>query len=114
MQTKDTLRPGGMSAGRLPSQAGARERTVGVAPLVSTYIDPHVLQQNISIIKVALLAVAALLVQAYFQTDSHVERTYPCIHELEERINELSGHKIIGRDGKAYKDKYPLFLWWSW
>lgn len=56
----------------------------------------------------------ALLVFAvrYYQTVAYVERLYPYLHRLEERVNETLGKEHITREGKSYLADYPKFQSW--
>jgi hypothetical protein len=48
----------------------------------------------------------------YFQTAAYVERQYPYLHQLEDRVNEALGHEWISREGKSYLKNYPPFHKW--
>lgn len=50
----------------------------------------------------------------YFQTATFVERQYPYLHELEDKLNKNFGENIITREGEYYLSKYPLFSNWMW
>lgn len=59
-------------------------------------------------------ALLSLLVR-YYQTVVYIQRIYPYIHKLEDRISSLLGQaEVISREGKYYLDNYPRFSGWSW
>jgi hypothetical protein len=53
------------------------------------------------------------LVVRYGQTMVHMERHYTYLHGLEDSLHEHCGPAAFTREGKAYLDKYPLFLAWA-
>jgi len=51
----------------------------------------------------------------YCQVSIHVERQYPYLHRLEEKISALlEDPEVYCREGKAYLDNYPAFSTWAW
>lgn len=48
----------------------------------------------------------------YYQTCAYIERQYPYLHSLEDKINQAVTAEIITREGKSYEEHYPLFQWW--
>ncbi len=45
----------------------------------------------------------------------NVERQYPYLHALEEKISASIGdHNLYRREGRAYLQDYPLFSDWAW
>lgn len=61
-----------------------------------------------NVIWIALLLFAV----RYFQTAAYVERLYPYLHGLEDRVNAALGKELITREGKAYLSNYPRFQSW--
>lgn len=53
-----------------------------------------------------------LVVIRYFQTAAYVERLYPYLHKLEDRVNESLGADWISREGRSYLADYPKFQSW--
>lgn len=51
-----------------------------------------------------------LFILRYFQVSIFVERQYPYLHQLEERIE----NGILSREGKGYLNSYPIFSNWMW
>lgn len=59
-------------------------------------------------------ALLSLLLR-YYQAVVYVQRLYPYIHNLEDKISHLYGEEnIVRREGKFYHQDYPLFSGWSW
>ncbi len=51
----------------------------------------------------------------YCQVSINVERQYPYLHALEEKISEAIGDRdLYRREGRAYLQNYPLFSDWAW
>ncbi len=48
----------------------------------------------------------------YFQMTVLVQRQYDYMHELEDKLCKLGGN-FFYREGKAYKEAYPLFSRWT-
>jgi hypothetical protein len=61
-----------------------------------------------NIIWIALL----LLSVRYYQTAAYVERMYPYLHALEDRLNAALGADLVTREGKSYLKDYPKFHSW--
>ncbi len=51
----------------------------------------------------------------YCQVSINVERQYPYLHALEEKISAAIGDRdLYQREGQAYLQNYPLFSDWAW
>ena len=51
----------------------------------------------------------------YCQVSINVERQYPYLHTLEEKISVAIGDgDLYRREGRAYLQNYPLFSDWAW
>ena len=51
----------------------------------------------------------------YFQINSHIERQYTYLHQIEDQLNILYPNTgVFTREGKFYLKKYPYFLNWTW
>lgn len=51
----------------------------------------------------------------YCQVSIDVERQYPYLHALEEKISAAIGDRdLYRREGRAYLQNYPLFSDWAW
>lgn len=61
-----------------------------------------------NVIWIALLLFAV----RYYQTAAYVERLYPYLHKLEDRVNEALGSELVTREGKSYLANYPAFQSW--
>lgn len=48
----------------------------------------------------------------YYQTAAYVERLYPYLHTLEDRVNDALGSELVTREGKSYLANYPKFHRW--
>ena len=48
----------------------------------------------------------------YYQTAAYVERLYPYLHGLEDRLNAELGSELVTREGKSYLANYPRFQSW--
>ncbi len=61
-----------------------------------------------NLIWIALL----LFALRYYQTAAYIERLYPYLHKLEDRVNEALGADLVTREGKSYLADYPRFQSW--
>lgn len=90
-------------------------------PQESVAVAQQVSQKYINV-QLDPIAIGSLLwgllvinVHGYYQLDLQIERAYPYIHQLEDRIGELIQEQaLFGREGKHYLKNYPLFSAWSW
>lgn len=65
---------------------------------------------NLSVLGSAVWFLLLLFILRYFQVSIFVERQYPYLHQLEERIE----NGILSREGKGYLLSYPIFSNWMW
>jgi len=65
---------------------------------------------DLSILGSAIWFLLLLFILRYFQVSIFVERQYPYLHQLEERIE----NGILSREGKGYLVSYPIFSNWMW
>lgn len=89
--------------------------TINIASeLLSNYVGLKVTVGTELANSVLWFALLSLLVR-YYQSVVYIQRLYPYIHKLEERLSSLLEEKdIISREGKYYLKDYPLFSKWSW
>lgn len=81
-----------------------------------------ILETNFDLRIVPLQAILSLtwtfifvLLMKYYQTTINIERQYPYLHKIEEKISELLEDKeIYCREGYEYLNKYPVFSDWTW
>lgn len=72
------------------------------------------LELNFSIIGNVIWFLLLIFTLRYFQVAVFVERKYPYLHKLEDRLNKELGENIITREGKSYLSSYPRFSDWMW
>ena len=60
------------------------------------------LQINLSYVGNVVWLAVLLFTLRYFQTAAFVERQYPYLHRVEDKLNELIGEDPITREGKSY------------
>ena len=71
---------------------------------------------SINIIQVFFMISMLYCVVRYYQINIHVDKTYPYIHKLEEKLSTQIGEKIE-REGKNYISQYPKtqdFVYYSY
>jgi hypothetical protein len=55
-----------------------------------------------------------LFAMRYCQTSIHIGRQYAYLHQLEDKLSGLFGDEdVFRREGRAYKNNYPLFSSWA-
>jgi len=82
----------------------------------------NILKINFDLRIVPLQAILSLtwtfifvLLIKYYQTTIIIERQYPYLHKIENKISELLEEKeIYCREGYNYLSKYPIFSYWTW
>ena len=72
------------------------------------------LNLNFSIIGNVVWFLLLTFTLRYFQTAVFIERQYPYIHKLEERLNKEFDEEVITREGGTYLSNYPLFSDLMW
>lgn len=72
------------------------------------------LNLNISIIGNVVWFLLLTFTLRYFQAAVFIERQYPYIHKLEERLNKEFNEEIITRESGTYLSNYPLFSDLMW
>lgn len=83
--------------------------------LVKKQLDISDLLLNSQIVRSVLWIFLAVIIHAYYQTDLFIERYYPYIHKIEEKLQDLLGdNEVFCRESCHYLKQYPAFSEWTW
>lgn len=80
--------------------------------LIEKNLNLKIAFKDIIISNLLLFAFLSILIR-YYQITIYIERLYPYIHKIEEKISSIaSDNEFITREGKSYLSSYPHFSKW--